>query len=71
MTIKAPDVEEIEFVVEVTANPEVDNISVDGLKNKVKSWDTAIPPEPETVLDGLVNNNVWLKFSDPIATWTL
>ena len=56
MTIKAPDVVVMEFVEDVTANPDTDNISVLGLKNRVKSFETAIPPEPETVLVGRVNS---------------
>ena len=58
VTINAPVVDEVELREDVTANPETDKISVLGLKNNVKSFETAIPPEPETVLVGLVNSKV-------------
>ena len=54
----APVVVDVEFTEDVTANPETDKISLLGLKNSVKSFETAIPPEPETVLVGLVNSKV-------------
>ena len=57
-TINAPVVDEVELSEEVTASPETDNISVLGLKKSVRSLETAIPPEPETVLVGLVNKRV-------------
>ena len=67
---KAPVVVDVEFTEEVTARPETDNISELGLKNSVKSFETAIPTKPEAELIGLVNKRVWLRFSDPIATCT-
>ena len=52
VTINAPVVGDVEAVDAVTANPETDSISVNGLKKNVLSLDTA---EPEDEEDG-VNN---------------
>ena len=58
-TVKAPEDEFVETVDAVTANPDTERISVDGLYTKVFSVDTAAP---DAVPDAGVNNTLWLIF---------
>ena len=53
-----------EPVAAVTAKPDTDNISVDGLNDKVVSLETAEPDE-----DAIgVNKIEWAKFDEPAPT---
>ena len=59
VTTKAPVVELVDTVEPVTANPDTERISVNGLYTKVFSVETAAP---EAVPDAGVNNTRWLVF---------
>ena len=64
VTTKAPVVVFEEPVAAVTAKPDTDNISVDGLNDKVVSLETAEPDE-----DAIgVNKIEWDKFDEPAPT---
>ena len=64
VTTKAPVVVEPEAVLEVTAKPDIDNISVDGLKENVLSLEIAEPDDDEFG----VNVIKWLEFEFPALT---
>ncbi len=59
VTTKAPVVEPVDTVEPVTAKPDTESISVDGLYTKVFSIETAAP---DAVPDAGVNNTLWLIF---------
>ena len=61
LTTNAPVEDDVEDVVDVTANPETCNISVDGLNDIVESLETAEPADNE---DG-VNRIGWKTFTFP------